>query len=1451
MRTPAQEEDEGFLTRLIQDQLSDAGRAVDITGFRGALSSRATLDRLTIADDDGIWLDLRDAVLDWNRTALLRGRLEVNSLTAGSIEVLRAPKSDDTPAPEASGFSIPELPVSVNIGEIRADRVTLGDSFLGETVELRLSGSAALEGGGMDVDLDVVRTDKDGRFVLDAAYDPAAETLAVNLDLTEPEQGLAAKLMGLPGLPSVELTVAGTGPLDDYRADINLDTDGAPRLDGSVTLAAVETGGRRFTADLGGDVTALIAPDYRDFFGTDVALVASGLRGDDGAISLDAFQLDSAAMRLNGTAELGADGLPRKFDVTGDISREDGTPVILPFGSDIAVARTDLEATFDAEAGDAMTGAFTIANFTMPGYSAGSLQLIMDGSIRLNGTTAVAADVSFTAFGVDAEDEAVAQAIGEEITGSTRIDWTSGQPLMVRDLTVDGVSYGATLDAAFETADGTSILRAEGRAEARDLAAFAPLTGTDLRGAADLAIDVNADLLGGSFRIVAEGGTEGLALGIDQVDPLLAPPATLRLDAERGTGGLTLTTFEIRNEELEASASGTLASESGTISYSARLANAGIFTGADSGPFAVAGTLEQREDGLHVTATGGGDNLALGIAPVDRLLEGGLTLDLALVAGERILLEKANILSEEAEIRADGELTAGARGVDVALLLKNSALFTGGTAGPLSLDLRAEEQGDYWQVTATGGGRDIGIGNDTIDPLFAGSTEVDVAALIGTRLLLQKAEISNPQLNLSARGELTEGARAIDATGRLENSAIFTGGTAGPLDLVARVTQEGQDVLVNLTGTGQDLGIGNDTVDPLLRGETNLRVALVAGERILLREARVTNGQLEVSASGELTEGARAIDATGRLENTAIFTGGRAGALELKATARQDGTAYVVSLDGAGQDIGIGTPAVDDLLRGRSAVALRARIDGSNVVLQQFAFDGTAIDASASGAVAGETVDLALNARLDNIARLTNGLSGPLLVQGTVGQQNGETRLNLRADGPGDSTVGVTGLVGLPGGRVALDIDGQAPLALANAFIAPQSLAGFAGFDLRLDGVPGPEALSGRVEIRDARLVIPEAQQIIENINGTIAMSASRAELTLGADLGGGTIRISGPVRMDAPYEASLVARIANVRVERSGLVSTVLNGEATVSGPLTGAGRITADIGLSDTELRVPSGSLGGLEAIPEITHVAEPSGSRLTRERAGLIGDDAADTDPGRDRSGGGGLNLDIVVRSADSIFVRGRGLDAELRGFIRIQGTTSDPQPTGQFDLVRGRLNVLTKRLDLAEGRLSLAGSFEPTLRLVAENRGSEYTIQVVIDGPASEPTVSFISQPELPEDEVLAQLFFERDLSSLSVLQAAKLAAAVAELTGRGNGGVVSRLRDNFGLDDLDIGTTDEGETSLRVGKYLSDNVYTDAQVLSTGETNLSINLDISQHVTTKGTVSSEGETSLGIFFQKDY
>ncbi|MEO0911962.1 MAG: hypothetical protein AAFY59_03090, partial [Pseudomonadota bacterium] len=90
---PAQEgsDDNGFIIGLLEDSLSTETRKIRLSGVEGVLSSAASVARITISDQDGIWLQIEDARIVWNRSALLRGRVEVEELAAEKISIPRGP----------------------------------------------------------------------------------------------------------------------------------------------------------------------------------------------------------------------------------------------------------------------------------------------------------------------------------------------------------------------------------------------------------------------------------------------------------------------------------------------------------------------------------------------------------------------------------------------------------------------------------------------------------------------------------------------------------------------------------------------------------------------------------------------------------------------------------------------------------------------------------------------------------------------------------------------------------------------------------------------------------------------------------------------------------------------------------------------------------------------------------------------------------------------------------------------------------------------------------------------------------------------------------------------------------------------------------------------------------------------------------------------------------------
>jgi translocation and assembly module TamB len=345
----------------------------------------------------------------------------------------------------------------------------------------------------------------------------------------------------------------------------------------------------------------------------------------------------------------------------------------------------------------------------------------------------------------------------------------------------------------------------------------------------------------------------------------------------------------------------------------------------------------------------------------------------------------------------------------------------------------------------------------------------------------------------------------------------------------------------------------------------------------------------------------------------------------------------------------------------------------------------------------------------------------------------------------------------------------------------------------------------------------------------------------------GGSVDVAGRLGLTT-LDAAITATLNRFGVRDPDLYNTSVDGTVSLNGPIGRNLLVSGDLRLNETEIQVPSSGVSALGEIPPMDHLGATRPVMRTLDRAGIAS--AQDTAV-EIASGPSSTRLDLTLTAPGQVFVRGRGLDAELAGELRLTGPTSDIIPQGGFELVRGRLDILNQRFTLDEGRIQMSGSFDPVLRFVAETDANDITVMVILDGPASSPEISFSSSPELPEDEVLAQLLFGRNLSNLSALQALELANAVATLAGRGGIGLLSRLRDGFGLDDLDVTQTDDGGTAVRAGKYISDNIYSDVVVESGGRAEINLNLDVTSDITARGSVDNSGNSSLGVFFERDY
>ena len=448
--------------------------------------------------------------------------------------------------------------------------------------------------------------------------------------------------------------------------------------------------------------------------------------------------------------------------------------------------------------------------------------------------------------------------------------------------------------------------------------------------------------------------------------------------------------------------------------------------------------------------------------------------------------------------------------------------------------------------------------------------------------------------------------------------------------------------------------------------------------------------------------------------------------------------------------------------------------------------------------------------------------------------------------------VSAAGRVPLAGPGLDLRASGSAPLTVANTLLAERTAqaTGILRFDMTATGSLAAPRFGGSVALAGGGFIDPQTNLRLQDISLDAALEGQQVTLRSfrAAVPAGGSITAAGTVSLAAGNPADMTVRFDRVRYTDGTFIATTLDGQLRLLGPATGGGGVlSGDINLGRTEISVAE-ALGAnaLEVLEEVRHVNTPPGVETTLRRAGL------DQSRRPQATGRRGLVTDIRINAPNQIFVRGRGLDVELGGSLRVQGPTNDLAPVGEFTMRRGRLDVLGQRITFDSGSLQLVGNLDPQINFVAETTSNGFTAYVIVSGRVSSPEITFSSSPPLPPDEVLAQVIFNRSVSSLSAFQIAQLAAAAAELAGGGGGpGILEQLRSATGFDDLDIVTADDGETALRAGRYIDDNIYLDLQAETGGETRAQINLDVTDNFTVRGSVESDGNSTLGIFFGRDY
>jgi translocation and assembly module TamB len=329
----------------IVDNLADGQRVwrlgrIEIDGVSGAWAGALRAEHVSIADDEGVWLDAQDLSLNWHPQDIVFGALRIDRARARRITLLRQPVLLDPKSP--GGVS-----VDVQIEDLRIEQLSLAEPVLGDAADFSAVLSLAVRDKALAaIDLDLRRTDSDADRAL-VQYRTGAD-FDLSVDIEGAPQGAFARALGVAD-QSVRATADGDGDPYIGAARYQAQVGDAELLSGAARWSAAQWA---FDAQARLDVLPILATLARRI-GPNLRLNAHGASA--GAFSAHA-ETPFIALDLSGALDENhaLDG-PAQFAATthrlSDIARESPFPLgAARLEGELRRARgtTAIQATLDA-----------------------------------------------------------------------------------------------------------------------------------------------------------------------------------------------------------------------------------------------------------------------------------------------------------------------------------------------------------------------------------------------------------------------------------------------------------------------------------------------------------------------------------------------------------------------------------------------------------------------------------------------------------------------------------------------------------------------------------------------------------------------------------------------------------------------------------------------------------------------------------------------------------------------------------------------------------------------------------------------------------------------------------------------------------------------------------------------------------------------------------------------
>lgn len=920
----------GLVTSFVAGKKLGRYGRINVEGVRGDLFDDFTIDRVTVTDADGVWLEARKVRVDWNWWPLVTRRFHATEVEADVIRLIRRPlvePSTDPPGPQ---------PLSIDIDRFAAN-VELLEGFSKEYGRWKLAGEALVPRKGLKrVTVNADSNSRPGDFLrLTAAIGDDIADTRLNLRAREARGGAIAGALGYsPDQPFLATAV----------------------VNGEVVDAVVRTG--EFTPLL---IKGRYGPEqirvagYADFSGSDLlepfarrigrtarfALATSPDRNDDG---LQGVGWRLIADNLNSSAS----GLIRISDRSA------------PRGVRVRVSTPSLTRLAGRPLGDRAAWSAVFRGDAQSWTLRGSVDLL-GTEISSYRTQRIRGPVNISARGgrydVDGDLRAAggssAGIIGGLLGSAPRIQFEAARladgSFLLERLDATGQALKVTGTGGRNLLGGLGF---RGRAEVTDAARLR--AGAD--GSFGGSIAASMPPAGAPWEITFDGRGRGFALGVGELDRLLGRTPRLQLVGSLNDGRIQLESARLSGAHGNAAARGVIEGD-GRLRLAMNWNARGPFgvgpveiDGAMTGEGTIGGTLARPGADLR--------------AAFDRVNAGALTLtdatmDLSFRRGADASDGRISIVSGSnyGPARASGNFFLGGDRIR----LTDVDLDAGGVTatGAIALSNRFPSSADLTFTARPGAFLASGTADGRIRLTEGAGAETAILDVTGRNVRLAGSNWIIRSLDLNGRGTLS----------RLPFTLKADVGGPTPVSFEGSGVYSRQDraQTVALEGAGRVREIAFTTRNPAV-------LALSGDGRVVRVDLGVGGGVL----TGELRQDSRAAIIEANL--TSVELGSLAPDLRGRATGR-------ISLRGSGADLsGSANVTLTDV---RSVDAPRGlAIDGSlNAVLvdNTLRVQARVTDEGAVQASADVTLPVEASAAPLRLAVVrTREMSGQVDIQGQV-----------------------------------------------------------------------------------------------------------------------------------------------------------------------------------------------------------------------------------------------------------------------------------------------------------------------------------------------------------------------------------------------------------------------------------------------------------------------------------